>query len=194
MYYLILIENFYSILFHSILYLNLRFCHGHNVMKSWRDHRSTSGEWKKRWKSGGDCVIGVKLGLLMVTEDDRRGERDGSGGWGYAGVVWGVRWLGDHGVVRTAVVFAHPFCPLIVRQVWSFPMFCCFFGFGSTVGGDRPEIVRYMVWDSIPADVKILKVHTCKRVSSCLKTLKIYLRTWNLIPANTKTWRSHKKY
>ena len=29
----------------------------------------------------------------------------------------------------------------------------------------RPEIVRYMVWNSILADVKILKFHTCKRAS-----------------------------
>ena len=52
--------------------------------------------------------------------------------------------------------------------------------------GSRPEIVRYMVWNSILADVKILKVHTCKRVSSYLKTLKIYLWTWKFIPENMK--------
>ena len=50
----------------------------------------------------------------------------------------------------------------------------------------RPEIVRYMVWNSILADVKILKVHTCKRVSSYFKTFKIYLWTWKFIPANMK--------
>ena len=51
---------------------------------------------------------------------------------------------------------------------------------------NRPEIVRYMVWNSILADVKILKVHTCKRVSSYLKTLKIYLWTWKFIPVNMR--------